>query len=43
MDESKRQHIISEARKSLRRSDNTEEVFEIFCIAVCSFIEIQIQ
>ena len=39
MDESKRQHIISEAREALRRGDNTEEVFETFLYR-CMFLYI---
>lgn len=37
MDESKRQHILSEVAEALRRGDNTEEVFETYLYR-CMFL-----
>ena len=37
MDESKRQHIITEVAEALRRGDNTDEVFETYLYR-CMFL-----
>lgn len=37
MDESKRQHIITEVAEALRRGDNTDELFETYLYR-CMFL-----